>query len=62
MLHISSMRTQLTHTPYYLYQFAVSNWILSSGKVVKVSTTEFMARLVYAQIAVMSYAGQKDKE
>ena len=62
MLHISSMRTQLTRTPYYFYQFAVSDWILSSGKIVKVSTTEFMARLVYAQIAVMSYAGQKDKE
>ena len=62
MLHISTMKTELTHTPYYLYQFEVSDWVLNSGEVIKVSTTEFMVRLIYAQIVVMSYAGEKGKE
>ena len=62
MLHISTMRTKFTRAPYYLYQFEFSSWRLDSGKAIEVSTTEFMTRLIYAQLVVMSYAGEEGRE
>ena len=62
MLHISTMRTKFTRAPYYLYQFEFSSWRLDSGKEIEVTTTEFMTRLIYAQLVVMSYAGEEGRE
>ena len=48
VMNISNMTTKFTQTPYYLYHSQVSDWILRSGKVIEVSTTEFMIKLIHA--------------
>lgn len=59
---LTNTHTKFTHTPYYVYNLEVSQWIDFSGVARNVTTTEFMSRLVYCQVAVMSYAGQGKHE
>ena len=47
VMNIEKKKTKFTETAYYLYQFKIIDWKQKNGEIVKLTTTQFMNRLIY---------------
>ena len=59
--NIEKKKTKFTETAYYLYQFKTIDWKQKNGEIVKLTTTQFMNRLIYFSKIIYVYSGDSEK-